>query len=143
VPAVLTDLAAGHVFPPIIFSVQAEQARAYGAAVGDTLGLYEDTGVVPPLAVAALALGALLEQVSLPPGTLHATESLSFKAPVPAGAALECRATLAQRSQRSGWIVSVLDTEVSHDGAVAITARATVLSPVSLPLAKSCRSGGN
>ena len=128
-PAVLTDLAAGHVFPPITFKVDAEQAYAYCGAVGDALGLYEDAGVVPPLAVAALALGALLEQVSLPPGTLHAAESLSFKAPVAAGATLECRATLAQRSQRSGWIVSVLDTEVSLDGAVAVTARATVLSP--------------
>ena len=130
-PAVLTDLAAGHVFPAIAFSVDAEQARAYRAAAGDSLGLYDDAGVVPPLAVAALALGALLEHVSLPPGTLHTGESLSFKAPVPSGAALECRATLALRSQRSGWIVSVLDTEISHNGAVAVTARATVLSPAS------------
>ena len=129
--AVLTDLAAGHVFPAIAFTINAEQACAYRAAAGDSLHLYDDAGVVPPLAVAALALGALLEHVSLPPGTLHAGESLSFKAPVPAGAALECRATLAQRSQRSGWIVSVLDTEISHNGAVAVTARATVLSPAS------------
>ena len=128
-PAVLTDLAAGHVFPAIVFSIDAEQARAYGAACGDALELYDVAGVVPPLAVAALALGALLDQVSLPPGTLHAAESLSFKAPVPRDSALEYRATLAQRSQRSGWIVSVLDTQISHNGAVAVTARATVLSP--------------
>lgn len=128
---VLTDLSAGHTFDPITFTVDSERARAYRAAAGDTLSLYDVSGVLPPLAVAALALGALLEHVSLPPGTLHASESVSFKAPVPAGARLECRASLAQRSQRAGWIVSVLDSEISHDGRVAVTARATVLSPVS------------
>ena len=128
---VLTDLSAGHVFDPITFSVDPERAQAYRAAAGDELGLYEASGVVPPLTVAALALGALLDHVSLPPGTLHASESLSFKAPVPSGASLQCRATVAQRSQRAGWIVSVLDSEISHDGQVAVLARATVLSPVS------------
>ena len=128
-PTVLTDLAAGHTFPPIPFTIDAGQSRAYLAAAGDALTLYDETGFVPPLAVAALALGALLEHVSLPDGTLHASESLSFKSPVPAGAALECRATLAQRSQRSGWIVSGLDSDIVYNGAVAVTARTTVLSP--------------
>lgn len=127
---VLTDLSAGHTFAPISFTVEPERARTYRAAAGDTLALYDDSNVVPPLAVAALALGALLEHVSLPPGTLHASESVSFKAPVPAGASLECKASLTQRSQRAGWIVSVLDSEISHEGHVAVTARATVLSPV-------------
>jgi acyl dehydratase len=131
VTTVLTDLSAGHIFDPITFTVDPDRARAYRAAAGDALSLYDSSNVVPPLAVAALALGALLEQVSLPPGTLHASESLSFKAPVLAGASLECRASLAQRSQRAGWIVSVLDSEISHNGRVAVTARATVLSPVS------------
>jgi acyl dehydratase len=127
---VLTDLAAGHAFPPIPFTISAERARAYRAAAGDALALYDNGGFVPPLAVAALALGALLEHVSLPDGTLHASESASFKAPVPPGAALECQASLVQRSQRSGWIVSVLETNIVHEGETAVTARSTVLSPI-------------
>ena len=132
-PTVLTGLAAGHTFPPIPFSIDAAQSRAYRAAAGDSLALYEDASAVPPLAVAALALGALLEHVSLPPGTLHASESASFKAPVPAGAALECRAVLTQRSPRSGWIVSVLDSDIVYNGSVVVTARSTVLSPATPP----------
>lgn len=126
---VLTDLPAGHIFPPITFRVDAGRSRAYRVAAGDALPVYDAEGLVPPLAVAALALGALLESVSLPGGTLHASEALSFRGAVPVDAALECRATLSQRSQRAGWIVSVLDSDISLDGATAVTARATVLSP--------------
>jgi acyl dehydratase len=131
VPVLLTDLAAGHVFEPITFTVDPDRVNAYLASAGDRLSLYGAARVVPPLAIAAFALGALLEQVSLPPGTLHASESLTFKAPVAFGARLECRATLAQRSQRAGWIVSVLDSEISAEGALAVVARATVLSQIS------------
>ena len=128
---VLTDLPAGHVFEPISFNIDAARIRAYLSAAGDTLSLYDAQGVAPPLAVAALALGALLESVSLPAGTLHASESLAFRAPVPLGAKVQCRATLTQRSQRAGYIVSVLDSEISVAGQTALTARATVLSPAS------------
>jgi hypothetical protein len=125
----LTDLSAGHVFEPIVLSVDADSARAYRAAVTDSSVLFDAEGIVPPLVVAALALGALLNQVGLPPGTLHVNEALAFNAAIHIGARLECHATLAQRSQRAGWIVSVLDSEISLDGVAALTARATVLSP--------------
>ena len=84
---------------------------------------------MPPLAVAAVALGVLLESVSLPPGTLHVNESLEFKKPVAPGATLECHAKLAQRSVRGGLVVSVIDSEIMVDGSPAVMARATVMSP--------------
>jgi hypothetical protein len=128
VAALLTDLTAGHVFEPISFPAEDARVRAYSQATGDALD-YAAAGAVPPLAIAAFALGALLQQVSLPPGTLHASESTAFRAPVAPGAQLQCRARLTQRSQRGGWIVSVLDSEISQAGNVCVTARATVLSP--------------
>jgi hypothetical protein len=128
-PVVLTDLAAGHVFAPIRFTVDASKSRAYLDATGDTLDLYASAGVAPPLAVAAFALGALLAEVSLPDGTLHASEALTCAAAVPVGAELECRATLTQRSVRAGYVVSVLDSDIVLDGKTALSTRATVLSP--------------
>jgi hypothetical protein len=129
VPRSLTDLAAGHVFEPIAFTVDAAQTQAYRDAVGDTNPLYERESLVPPLALVALSLGALLNQVGLPPGTLHANEKVESHRAVEVGASVECRATLAQRSQRAGWIISVLDSQVVLDGSPALSARATVLSP--------------
>jgi hypothetical protein len=131
VPISLTDLDAGHSFAPTRFKITAEMARAYRAATEDGQGaLYAAAGnAVPPLAVAALALGEMLKQVSLPEGSLHASESLEFRAAVPEGQELECRARLAQRSLRAGWVVSVLESDVHLRGGIAGSARATVLSP--------------
>ena len=81
------------------------------------------------LAVAALALGALLREVTLPPGSLHASESIEHHAAVPEGSTVECRARMAQRSVRAGYVWSVLETELSVGGAPVVSARATVLSP--------------
>ena len=125
----LTDIAAGHVFPPVHMQIDAQRVRDYVAATGDDLALYEEAQVAPSLAVAAFALGALLESVSLPGGSLHASEALNFKAPVPIDAQVECRAVLAQRSVRGGYVVSVLESEIVHNGNTALTARATVMSP--------------
>jgi hypothetical protein len=127
----LTELPAGHDFEPISFSIDAEKSRAYREATGDALPIYDASSNVPPLAVAAVALGALLERVDLPPGTLHANESASFKLAVPVAARLDCRARLVQRSQRGGWVVSVLETEIQLKGDTAVQARATVLCPAS------------
>lgn len=126
---VLTDLTAGHEFEVVSFSLDKERVSAYLAATGDQPDFYEAGVVTPPLAIAAFALGALLEEVTLPEGTLHISENLSFSAPVPLGAAVECRTRLAQRSVRAGMVVSVLETEIVHDGRLALTARATVMSP--------------
>jgi hypothetical protein len=129
VASTLTELPAGHVFPPISIVADAERCRAYRAATGDTLSVYDEQPAVPPLAVAAFALGALLQSVGLPPGTLHANESLQARELVPVGATVECHARVAQRSQRGGWVVTVLESDMLLDGESAVFARATVLCP--------------
>jgi hypothetical protein len=129
VSTVLTDLSAGHQFEPVTFTVDAQRVRDYLAACGDSVALYERQNVAPPLAIAAFALGALLEEVTLPEGTLHISENLSFHKPVPLDGDVECSARLAQRSVRAGMVVSVLETEIKHGGELALTARATVMSP--------------
>lgn len=126
---VLTEFSAGDTFEPISITIDAERARAYRAAAGDSLAIYEESGIVPPLAVAAFALGALLEAVNLPPGSLHGSESVEMKGAVPMGGTIECRARLAQRSQRQGWIASALQSDIYHEGRLVLSTRATVLSP--------------
>lgn len=129
VTTVLTDLQAGHEFETVSVTLEPDRIRAYLAATGDDLSLYESEAVVPPLAIAAFALGALLEVVSLPEGTLHISESLTCSAAVPIGATVQCSGKLAQRSVRAGMVVSVLETIISHEGSPAVSARATVMSP--------------
>lgn len=127
--ASLTNFPAGHTFTPIVLEIDAVRVAAYLDATSSSLSLYHDEAAAPPLAVAAFALGALLESVGLPPGTLHVSEALDFHKPVPIGSHVECRASLAQRSQRSGWVVSVLESQIMLEGELAIKARASVMSP--------------
>ncbi len=126
----IADLAVGHVFDSVTMEIKPGRVEAYLQAVGDLLPVYQDDGVVPPLAVVALALGNLLESVGLPSGSLHVNESVEFLGAVNIGDSVEFHARLAQRSQRSGWVVSVLATEVSIEGRTVSTAKATVMSPV-------------
>ncbi len=125
--ATLTEFPAGYEFEPQSIVLDAARSRAYRDATGDTLSVYDEQDAVPPLAVAAFALGALLESVGLPPGTLHANEYVRAHQPVPAGASIECRARVAQRSLRAGRVFVVLESEIMLDGAAAVTTRATVL----------------
>ena len=123
----LTDVPAGHEFEAISIKLDATRSKAYRDATGDSLAVYEDQAAVPPLAVAAFALGALLESVGLPPGTLHANEYVRAHRIVSADATVECRARVAQRSLRAGRVFVVLESEIVLDGAPAVTTRATVL----------------
>lgn len=109
--------------------IRAQLVRDYVAATGDDLLLYEEAHVAPPLAVAAFALGVLLESVSLPPGSLHASEDLAFHAPIPIDSEVECRARLTRRAVRGGYVVSVLESQIVHNDNVVLTASATVMSP--------------
>src|SRR5688572_10865717 len=111
------------------FVVDADTSRAYRAATGDTLPVYDTEAAAPPLAVAALALGALLEAVGLPDGTLHANESIRVRQAVPVGSTLVCNARLAQRSSRGGWVVTALESEITLEGRPVLTTRATVMCP--------------
>jgi acyl dehydratase len=127
VAATLTEIPAGHEFEAISIVLDAARSRAYRDATGDALPVYDEQDAVPPLAVAAFALGVLLESVGLPPGTLHANEFVRAHQPVPEGATVECRARVAQRSLRAGRVFVVLESEIMLDGAPAVTTRATVL----------------
>lgn len=127
--AALADLPVGHTFDTVRFTIDAEAAHAYREATGDTLSIYDEQGVVPPLAVAALALGALMEVIDLPDGTLHGNESLVAHAAVPVGAALETTPTVTRNATRAGVVFTSFEFVVSHEGRPVVTARSTVLFP--------------
>ena len=130
VRALLFDLPKGYRFPETSFELTAEGVARYLEAVQDPSALYLERGLAPPLAVAARALGALLGMVELPAGTLHTGQELDGHAGVPIGAALTLTGRIAQRSERVGLIISVIEFEVTPAGsAAAVAGRTTVLVP--------------
>jgi hypothetical protein len=131
----LADLPRGHEIPVAGFDLRAGDVRRYLEAVEDRTGAYGE-GVdgpawVPPLAVAALTLRAVLEQVVLPAGALHTGQEVEFRRPVPVGSSLQPRARVAQRSEMRGAVISVVEFDVAEEGLAdpAVIGRATVMMP--------------
>ncbi len=77
----------------------------------------DENGVelVPPSVVASLSLGVLLQHVSLPPGSLHASQEIRIWRPISVGARAVCEAVVANVSNRAGMTLVSLDFNVeSH-----------------------------
>ncbi len=123
---IISALPRGYEFPRASFAVDAERVRAYLTAVGDR---NDYGGTVPPLALTALGLNALQEQISLPEGSLHTGQEVEHTDSARAGEAFTLTGRIAQRSERHGFVISVIEFEVATAAAVAIRARTTIMVP--------------
>jgi hypothetical protein len=122
----ISDLPRGHAFTPATFALDAQRVRAYLDATCDR-GAYGQ--LVPPLAAVALGLAALQEQLSLPDGALHTGQEAEHLAAVHVGSELTLRGRVAQRSERQGFVISVIEFEIGQREATAIRARTTIMAP--------------
>ena len=80
--------------------VTERSVEAYLGAVGDTLALYFELGLAPPIALAAGALGALLQHLDLPPGAVHSFQEIEALGPVPFGVEVTGTASLSPPRRR-------------------------------------------
>ena len=124
----------GHQFPATSFVLDEEAVARYVEAVEDEalprLAKAEGKAWVPPMAVAALALRSLMEEMTLPAGSIHASQELEFVRAVETGERVTCRTWLGHRSQRSGWWVLAVEMEGADESGQAVLAgRLTVMVP--------------
>ena len=103
----------------------------YVNAVGDRSGLYETgDGVTPPMAVAALGLRGVVEDLRIPGGTLHTSQELEFLAGVAAGSELRCEADVMQNSVRGDRRFLVVDIRMDDaDGRRVLNGKSTLVLP--------------
>lgn len=122
----ISALPRGHELPPATFTPAPAQVAAYTAAVGDAND-YGDT--VPPLAAVAFGLAALQQHIALPDGSLHTGQEVEQRATLRAGQPLTLTGRIAQRSERQGFVISVIEFEITAGAGPAITARTTIMAP--------------
>ena len=117
------------------YKLDAEAVARYVEAVDDRSGLFTQAvkpPLAPPMAVAALGLRGVVNDLAIPGGTLHAGQELEFRGAVGVGTALDCSATLAQNSVRGEWRFLVVELEVVDDaGLVVMTGKSTIIVPES------------
>jgi hypothetical protein len=125
----ITELPKGYEFDVGEIEISNTRVARYLSAVGDTNECYAKTGLVSPVAVAALALTRLLEMLELPFGTLHIGQEIEAHGGVEVGAKLTMRGSIAQRSVRAGAVISVIEFGLELPGAAspALTGRTTVM----------------
>jgi hypothetical protein len=125
-PTSIAALPRGHELAPATFTLTRTGVDAYLRAVGDQTN-YGDA--VPPLALVALALAALQSQVWLPEGSLHTGQEVEHERDARAGEQLTLNGRIAQRSERQGYVISVIELEVAGADGVAVRARTTIMAP--------------
>lgn len=128
--AKISDVVAGQDLGKAGFRLEASMVREYLSAVEDSSELYKEGTLVPPTAIAALGVRAILEELSLPPGTLHAAQELTMHRAAAAEDAVICKARVAQSSERQGWQFVVVEFTIADDEANEILdGRTTLLVP--------------
>lgn len=125
--ATLAAFSKGHTFPPIALDLSQQWVRSYVEAVEDEA--IAQAGAVPPMALAALAIGALLESAGLPDGAVHVAQDLSFHRVVNSGENLTASSRIVSRGERQGWVLMGVEVIVSDHQASVMDGRATVTFP--------------
>lgn len=129
-PQTLAELEKGHEFPSTTFELSSDWVTAYVAAVHDKSARNLGAGAVPPMAVAALSVRALLERASLPPGSIHAAQELAFHRPARTGDTVSLQARILSRGERAGWVLMGVSLEATIAGEPVMSGRATITFPL-------------
>ncbi|MEE8370362.1 MAG: MaoC family dehydratase [Dehalococcoidia bacterium] len=130
-PQSLEALSKGYEFPPVAVDLSSGWVRDYTAAVEDEAIGALGADLVPPMALAALSLRALLQGARLPAGAIHLGQEVSFARPVGVGERISAGGRVASRGERRGWVVMGIELTVEDESrAPVMTGRATVTMPL-------------
>lgn len=125
------SLRRGDALPVLEFTVSEERARAYMDATGEA---QEEWGeLVPPLALGALTLAGLLNQVPPPAGAVHTGQEFEFLGTVPYEAPLEARLSVSSQAVRQGTNVVIFTSELRCFDRVVVRGRTMVVAPLLVP----------
>ncbi len=120
----------GFEFSPATYRLDAATVADYLAAVEEPAPLYRDTGLVPPMAVAALALASLSGSMTMPPGAIHVSQEVEFLSSVNISDTVTSRAVVARSQRRSNMHMVTVDMRVADERQKEIlTARTSFILP--------------
>lgn len=119
------ELVPGYEFPSASYELSVSLIAKYLKAVESPGG-----EIVPPLAIAAYSMTAMAGSLSLPPGSIHASQELEFFKLVPIGATVNCQAKVARKLARGKMRMLVLELNVFDQNKEKVqSAKATVVLP--------------
>lgn len=124
-PISFEDLTLGYEFPPTSYELSPSLISKYLKAV-DSVG----DDFAPPLAIAAHAMTAMTGGLSLPPGTIHASQDFEFCKLVPIGATVSCQTKVVRKLTRGSMRMLVLELNVFDQNKEKVqSGKATIILP--------------
>lgn len=120
-----SQLEAGYEFPPSSYKLDSSMVAMYLKAVEDTSSLYQDTELVPPMTVAAYAMAALSESISLPSGTIHVSQELEFIDTVSIKDTITSYAKVSRKQSRGKFHLLTVELNVFNQRQKAVLAGKT------------------
>ncbi len=109
---VRNGLEIGYSFPRTTCKLDREAVTLYFKAVQEEGWLYKAESLVPPLAVAGLAMAVLLEPLQLPPGVIHTHAEIDFSGIARIGDIISCSGSISQRLDRGVLQLVTVDIDV-------------------------------
>ena len=102
----------------------------YLIAVSDAGVEYRRFGMVPPVAISSLVIGALLEKLGLPSGTIHSLQEIETIGSTLIGDRIRASAVIGQTRQRGDLKFVTVDYSVNNTAGEEVqVGRSTVLVP--------------
>lgn len=105
------QLFVGFEFPPQSYTLDAATVSAYLEATKEANGIYRDESLVPPMAVTAFAMAALGEAITMPPGTIHVSQELTFLRLVKIDDVITCFSEVHRKHDRGG--LHIMNTDIT------------------------------
>jgi len=116
------------------YLLDADTVARYVDAVEDRSREWNESGedsFAPPMAVAAMALRGVINDLAIPGGTLHVGQEIEFKGVVQLGEALDCEAKVLLNSVRGEWRFLTVQLAVNDGGGRQImTGKSTIILPL-------------
>lgn len=113
-------LVIGYEFPPASYELDSAMVSTYLKAVEETSSLYQDTGLVPTMVVAACAIKALSDGICLPPGTIHVSQEFEFIDTVSINDTLISYARVSRKQSRRKFHLLTIDLNVFNQRQKAV-----------------------
>ncbi len=130
------DLEAGQEVSRHNYCLDVELVSGYVEAVQDeNAPLHTDEGdeLVPAMALAALSMRGVVEDLRIPGGTLHVGQEFEFSGAAMVGDSVDCVTTLAQNSVRGDWRFLVVECLVADEaGSEVMNGKSTIMIPKDL-----------
>jgi len=115
----------GYEFPPTSYELSRSLVSQYLEATDSS-----DGDFVPPLAAAARAMAAMSELVTVPSGSIHASQEFEFFKLLPAGATVTCQTRVLRKLDRGKMHMLVLEMIIFDEKKEKVqSGKATVILP--------------